>query len=1287
MEGNKSLIIFSLAVILLAAIFLIIPSAESKSSDIVITEIAAYEYSDCEWIEIYNKSDKSINLKNYNFYENSIDHRLNTSSLSDSFEINPQDYAVIANNSANIINTIETSTSKCKSSYNNSNVTLLDSSWGNLKESGEKIGLKNNKDNFIEKFTYITDNKSSLERKNYQKEDYTKNNWSQHSTSHTIGKQNSNYIKPKPTNKLPLARINAPTTTTLSKYISFSASSSTDPDGNIQSYKWKTSSTTKQGPTTTFQFHKYGTKSIELTVTDGNQATDTAKHTIEVLQQKQNTSTEEKNTTTTKVQANIKAPATSTINKKIKIDGSASTSSPSQIKSYYWQINNSTNTIASSTQASTTISFSQTGTHKIYLKITNKNNKSDQTIQNIKILESQTNNTSTTSTPTKENTSSSTKQQFASTSSVKINEVFPDPSQNNEWIELYNSSNKRAKTKGWKLFDGANQIDTIQTNISSTDFKTIVLNTSKLNNSGDIVSLKNKDKIIDKVTYGDWDDGNTNDNAEKPKEGNSIARSVDGDDSNHDKNDFKTTNNPTKGEPNKIQISESDQSDENNQEDDSSNTVYVNNSEKQNINPSDVVVNELVSNPAENKVEFVELYNNTNESINLNDWWIEDESESKTYLTGNIPANQFYTIEKPDGRLNNSGDIVKLFAKNEEKIDQVEYKDNNTIPQEGESLARKTDGKDNNNNSLDFKITTKITKDSSNIIEQPEQTKEKTKPDSKNKKEPKPTTNTNINKNIKIIELLPSPLGKDKKSEYITIKNLSDQQTNLKNWELSDQADNNYIFKDQNLTANQKLKLHRKTTNIALNNGQESVKLIAPKDTLVDKISYEDAKTGKVYVLNNKKWDWYEANKEKVEQNNENKNKNNTSTTSKDNKEKSRTSSKKKENENFVGGYLQLDNAANLEITEVLPNPEGSDNNEFIEIYNPTNKTVELGGLKLDDEKEGSSDHTIKDNTKLKPKSYFVFAKKNTGITLNNTSDQARIMYPDKSLISKISYKDAKEGSSFNGKRWSSIVTPGFQNKIKQKSTKPTKQNSSQNNTRNRAPEYLKTTLKNIPDFKEEQKVQVRGIVATTPETISSRYFYIVGSPGLQIYNHNTNFPDLQIGDRIEVKGELSQAYGEWRLKTEDKFAIRKIDHPGKPKPEQFNIAQIGENYEGGLAQVQGEITEIKSNYFFVDDGTAEIKAYTKPNTGINIDKYSTGDLIKTTGIVSQRSDEYRLLPRKPEDITKTGTTKDNTSSKKQTKSTDSYDEEKIEKYLIATAGAIIVILFTLLMKEKNKNK
>ena len=53
----------------------------------------------------------------------------------------------------------------------------------------------------------------------------------------------------------------------------------------------------------------------------------------------------------------------------------------------------------------------------------------------------------------------------------------------------------------------------------------------------------------------------------------------------------------------------------------------------------DVVINELVADPADGVKEWVELYNITSRQINLSGWTLEDGSKSVTVLSGILDSN------------------------------------------------------------------------------------------------------------------------------------------------------------------------------------------------------------------------------------------------------------------------------------------------------------------------------------------------------------------------------------------------------------------------------------------------------------------------------------------------------------------------------------------------------------------------------------------------------------------------------------------------------------------------
>lgn len=123
-----------------------------------------------------------------------------------------------------------------------------------------------------------------------------------------------------------------------------------------------------------------------------------------------------------------------------------------------------------------------------------------------------------------------------------------------------------------------------------------------------------------------------------------------------------------------------------------------------------------------------------------------------------------------------------------------------------------------------------------------------------------------------------------------------------------------------------------------------------------------------------------------------------------------------------------------LQITELMPNPEGSDSTEeFIEVYNPNAFDVDLGGWKLED-KYGSPKSFELSGT-IRAKDYIVFKSSETKISLNNDKDQVVLVDPTGEVVSSSDpYESAEEGQSWNytGGRWqwSSSPTPLVDNEI-----------------------------------------------------------------------------------------------------------------------------------------------------------------------------------------------------------------------------------------------------------------
>ncbi|HSV95057.1 MAG TPA: lamin tail domain-containing protein [Spirochaetia bacterium] len=111
---------------------------------------------------------------------------------------------------------------------------------------------------------------------------------------------------------------------------------------------------------------------------------------------------------------------------------------------------------------------------------------------------------------------------------------------------------------------------------------------------------------------------------------------------------------------------------------------------------SSVFINEIspVSNP-----EWVELYNNSEENIDISGWKLIDAANSaKTISNTIINAHEFYIFENSSGWLNNSGQ-ESLFLKNnvDDTIDSIVYGTGGVvgIPEVDKSMGRSPDASPN----------------------------------------------------------------------------------------------------------------------------------------------------------------------------------------------------------------------------------------------------------------------------------------------------------------------------------------------------------------------------------------------------------------------------------------------------------------------------------------------------------------------------------------------------------------------------------------------------------------
>ncbi len=95
-------------------------------------------------------------------------------------------------------------------------------------------------------------------------------------------------------------------------------------------------------------------------------------------------------------------------------------------------------------------------------------------------------------------------------SNIYLSEFMPDPSEGQEWVEIYNDNDDTADLSGWKIDDieGGSSPQHFNAQIPAKSYFVLYLDSAKLNNDGDSVRLIKPDESeVDKATYESSQDG------------------------------------------------------------------------------------------------------------------------------------------------------------------------------------------------------------------------------------------------------------------------------------------------------------------------------------------------------------------------------------------------------------------------------------------------------------------------------------------------------------------------------------------------------------------------------------------------------------------------------------------------------------------------------------------------------------------------------------------------------------------------------------------------------------
>ena len=210
----------------------------------------------------------------------------------------------------------------------------------------------------------------------------------------------------------------------------------------------------------------------------------------------------------------------------------------------------------------------------------------------------------------------------------------------------------------------------------------------------------------------------------------------------------------------------------------------------------------------------------------------------------------------------------------------------------------------------------------------------------------------------------------------------------------------------------------------------------------------------------------------------------------------------------------------------------------------------------------------------------------------------------------------------------------------------------------------------------------IKGIVTVLPGIFGSQYFYIFdGEKGYQVYQYKKDFPSLNIGDQVAVRGVESIVSGVNRIKINNKNSVDILATDQEAEPFILNTEELVADSAGALVKINGDVTSIKSNYLYIDDGSGEMVVYFRPAVKIDNQNFKLGDKLEVVGILEQTKNGFRVSPRGNEDIKVVGYSDEVLSQQNQANQTA--QNEVKNKYLTVTAGGVTTLLLGFLARAR----
>ncbi len=475
-------------------------------------------------------------------------------------------------------------------------------------------------------------------------------------------------------------------------------------------------------------------------------------------------------------------------------------------------------------------------------------------------------------------------------------------------------------------------------------------------------------------------------------------------------------------------------------------------------------------------------------------------------------------------------------------------------------------------------------------------------PDEKTDGNPAPSSSAAVT--LRLVALLPDPVGSDAQGEYIEIENFGPDETSCAGFRLADGA-TAYTLDPSEITvllaAGGRLRVPRSVSGIALNNtGSETVTLTSSEGVMLDSVTYAGpVQEASVYARSESGWAW-------------------SGTTAHPAPETDPAAPS--------AAPAKPQTSTAIFLSEVLPDPDGNDaEGEYVEVANTGRATISLAGWKL---VAGTREYSIT-NLALEPGEIVALARPATKLALNNGGGTVYLVDPFGAVLQGVRYPRAQPGEAFawfGKRRWQwTAPTPNAANVAPQEQKTDTPTSSAK---KVKTPQRV--TIAALTSLPLRTLVRVEGVVTVEPGVLGDGVFYAQkGDAGIRVLGD----AGVAVGDLVSLEGTVGQTEGERKITLAAADDARVLG-----SDDTVNASPYSPSVPGGmLVAAEGIVQKKDGSGFTLATDAGNVRVTIRPVAEIETSDYRAGDRVRVTGILRRTRPAIRLYPRSQEDVVPLG--------------------------------------------------